>query len=207
MTAIKNILFDLGGVLYHIDYELTIKAFEKLGTKNFHEHFSQQQQNNLFDRLETGKVSDEDFIREMKVLLPHCNREEIINAWNALLIELPQENIRLLQDLSKQYRLFLLSNTNSIHINRINKLLYKDYNLKSLDPLFDKVYLSHQIGMRKPNSETFEWVLKDAGILAQETLFIDDSIQHIESANLLGIQTQLWGSNKPFKGSFLDKAL
>ena len=207
MTAIKNILFDLGGVLYHIDYGLTIKSFEKLGIKNFHEHFSQQQQNNLFDRLETGKISDEDFIKEMKALLPHCTREEIINAWNALLIGLPQENLQLLKDLSKQYRLFLLSNTNSIHINRINKLLNKDYNLKSLDPLFDKVYLSHQIGLRKPNSETFEWVLKDAGILAQETLFVEDSIQHIEIANKLGIQTQLWVSNEPFKGFFLDKAL
>ena len=207
MTTIKNILFDLGGVLYHIDYTITIKAFEKLGIKNFHEHFSQQQQNNLFDRLETGEISEENFIKKMKVLLPNCNREEIVNAWNALLIGMPQENIQLLKDLSKQFKLFLLSNTNSIHINRINKLLYKEYNLKGLDPLFDKVYLSHQIGMRKPNNETFEWVLKDAGILAQETLFIDDSIQHIVSANEVGIQTQLWGSNDPFKGFFLDKAL
>ncbi|MDC3029765.1 HAD family phosphatase [Flavobacteriales bacterium] len=207
MTAIKNILFDLGGVLYHIDYELTIKAFKKLGIKNFHEHFSQQQQNNLFDRLETGKINDEDFIKEMKALLPHCTRGEIINAWNALLIGIPQENIQLLKDLSKQYRLFLLSNTNAIHINQINKLLYKNYNLKSLDPLFDKIYLSHQIGIRKPNSETFEWVLKDARILAQETLFIEDSLQHIKSAKELGIQTRLWRSNEPFKSFFLDKAL
>ena len=207
MIKINNILFDLGGVLYHIDYYATIKAFKKLGIKNFHEHFSQQQQNNLFDRLETGKISDEGFIKEMKVLLPHCTREEIINAWNALLIELPQENIQLLKDLSKEYRLFLLSNTNSIHINRINKLLYKDYNLKSLDPLFDKVYLSHQIGMRKPNREAFEWVLNDARILAEETLFIEDSLQHIKCANELGIKTWLWSSNEPFKSFFLDKAL
>ena len=124
-----------------------------------------------------------------------------------MLIGIPQENIQLLKELSKRFRLFLLSNTNSIHINQINKLLYKNYNLKSLDPLFDKVYLSHQIGMRKPNKETFEWVLKDAGILAQETLFIEDSIQHIESAYKLGFQTQLWGSNEPFKSFFLDKAL
>ncbi|MBH83440.1 MAG: hypothetical protein CMP70_02040 [Flavobacteriales bacterium] len=206
MTAIKNILFDLGGVLYHIDYRITIKAFEKLGIKNFHKHFSKQQQNNLFDQLETGKISNTDFIKEMKVLLPNCTREEITNAWNGLLIGIPQENIQLLKDLSKQYRLYLLSNTNLIHINRINKLLYKDYNLKSLEPLFDKIYLSHQIGMRKPNKETFEWVLKDAGILAHETLFIEDSIQHIESANKLGFQTHLWGSNEPFKGFFLDKA-
>ena len=207
MSAIKNILFDLGGVLYHIDYGITIKAFEKLGIKNFHKHFSQQQQNNLFDQLETGKISNTDFIKEMKVLLPNCTKEEIINAWNGLLIGIPKENIQLLKDLSKQYRLFLLSNTNLIHINQIKKLLYKDYNLKSLDPLFDKIYLSHQIGMRKPNRETFEWVLKDAGILAHETLFIEDSIQHIKGANKVGIRTQLWNSNEPFKEFFLDKAL
>ena len=207
MTGIKNILFDLGGVLYHIDYMATIQAFEKLGIKNFHLHFSQQQQNNLFDRFETGKISDENFINEMKVLLPYCTKEEIINAWNALLIGIPQENIQLLKDLSRKYRLFLLSNTNSIHIKQINKLLYKDYNLKSLEPLFDKLYLSYQIGMRKPNIETFEWVLKDAAIFAQETLFIEDSIQHIESANKVGMRTQFWKSNKPFKGFFLDKSL
>ena len=207
MTGIKNIIFDLGGVLYHIDYGITIKAFEKLGIKAFHKYFSQQQQSNLFDRLETGKISDDDFIKEIKVLLPNCTKEEIINAWNALLIGMPQENIQLLKDLSRKYRLFLLSNTNSIHIKQINKLLYKDYNLKNLEPLFDKLYLSYQIGMRKPNVETFEWVLKDAGILAQETLFIDDSVQHIESANKVGIQTQLWSSNKLFKEFFLDKAL
>ena len=99
MTKINNILFDLGGVLYHIDYCTTIKAFENLGIKNFHEHFSQQQQNNLFDRLETGKISDEEFIKEMKVLLPNCTKEKIIDAWNALLIGIPQENIQLLKDL------------------------------------------------------------------------------------------------------------
>ena len=207
MTVIKNILFDLGGVLYHIDYELTIKAFEKLGIKNFHYHFSQQKQNNLFVRLETGKISARDFIKDMKVLLPYCTREEIINAWNALLIGIPQENIQLLKDLSKQYRLFLLSNTNTIHIERINEQLSDAYGLKNFHPLFDKVYLSHEIGMRKPNQETFEWVLADAGILAQQTLFIEDSIQHIESASAIGIKTCLWGSNKSLNSLFPDKAL
>lgn len=207
MTVIKNILFDLGGVLYHIDYGLTIKAFEKLGIKNFHYHFSQKQQNNLFDHLETGKISDKEFIKEMKVLLPYCNREEIINAWNALLIGMPQENIQLLKDLSKQYRLFLLSNTNTIHIKRINEQLSDTYGLKNFHPLFDKVYLSHEIGMRKPHQETFKWVLADAGILAQETLFIEDSIQHIEGASGVGIKTCLWSSNMTLSSLFPDKAL
>ena len=207
MTAIKNILFDLGGVLYHIDYNLTIKAFEKLGIDNFHKHFSQQQQNNLFDRLETGRVSSEEFISEMKVLLPKCSDKQIIDAWNALLLEIPQENIQLLKKLSKKYKLYLLSNTNNIHIDRINEQLYKKYNFKNLNPLFDTVFLSHEIGMRKPNTDTFEYVLDEAGINANETLFIEDSIQHIESANNVGIQTRLWESNKPLSGLFPDKAL
>ena len=207
MTTIKNILFDLGGVLYHIDYNLTIKAFEKLGVKEFHKHFSQQQQNNLFDRLETGRVSPEKFFEEMKVLLPHCTKKQIVDAWNALLLDIPQENIKLLEKLSKKYRLFLLSNTNSIHIKRINEQLYEKYGLKNLNPLFDTVFLSHEIGMRKPNTETFEYVLDEAGIEAKETLFIEDSIQHIESANTVGIQTRLWESNKPLNGLFPDKAL
>jgi putative hydrolase of the HAD superfamily len=207
MTAIKNILFDLGGVLYHIDYNLTIKAFEKLGIDNFHKHFSQQQQNNLFDRLETGRVSSEEFISEMKVLLPKCSDKQIIDAWNALLLEIPQENIQLLEKLSKKYKLYLLSNTNSIHIERINEQLYKKYNFKNLNPLFDTVFLSHEIGMRKPNTDTFEYVLDEAGINANETLFIEDSIQHIESANNVGIQTRLWESNKPLSGLFPYKAL
>lgn len=207
MTAIKNILFDLGGVLYHIDYNLTIKAFEKLGIDNFHKHFSQQQQNNLFDRLETGRVSSEEFISEMKVLLPKCSDKQIIDAWNALLLEIPQENIQLLEKLSKKYKLYLLSNTNSIHMERINEQLYKKYNFKNLNPLFDTVFLSHEIGMRKPNTDTFEYVLDEAGINANETLFIEDSIQHIESANNVGIQTRLWESNKPLSGLFPYKAL
>ena len=207
MTTIKNILFDLGGVLYHIDYNLTIKAFEKLGVKEFHKHFSQQQQNNLFDRLETGRVSPEKFFEEMKVLLPNCTKKQIIDAWNALLLDIPQENIRLLKKLSKKYKLYLLSNTNSIHIERINEQLYEKYGLKNLNPLFDSVFLSHEIGMRKPNTETFEYILDEAGIDARETLFIEDSIQHIESANIVGIQTRLWKSNKPLSDLFPDKAL
>ena len=207
MTTIKNILFDLGGVLYHIDYSLTIKAFEKLGIKEFHKHFSQQQQNNLFDRLETGSVNPEKFFEEMMVLLPNCTKKQIIDAWNALLLDIPQENIRLLKKLSKKYKLYLLSNTNSIHIERINEQLYEKYGLKNLNPLFDAVFLSHEIGMRKPNTETFEYVLDEAGIEARETLFIEDSIQHIESANIVGIQTRLWKSNKPLSGLFPDKAL
>lgn len=207
MTSIKNILFDLGGVLFHIDYNKTIKKFNSLGIKNFHKHYSQQEQNELFDRLEVGKISLKEFIKRMRVIIPNHSEKEIISAWNAMLIGIPKENIDLLKNISKRYRLYLLSNTNMIHIDYINKYLFKNYQLKSLNPLFSKVYLSHEIGMRKPDISTFEWVIKDANISAKETLFIEDSIQHIKSAQKVGIQTRLWKSNDSLKSFFLDKAL
>jgi len=207
MEGIKNILFDLGGVLYHIDYALTKKAFETLGVDDFDSHYSQQKQNKLFDKLETGKVSPKTFVSEMQKILPEQSEEKIIQAWNAMLIGFTEENLNLLDSLSKNYSLYLLSNTNAIHIDRINTELKEQFGKPSLDVFFKKTYLSHEIGRRKPDIETFRWLLKDAAIKAQETLFIDDSIQHVASASHAGIKTALWPSNKPIKGFFPDKAL
>ena len=207
MTSIKNIIFDLGGVLFHIDYNKTIQKFKSLGIKNFHKHYCQKEQNALFDSLEVGKISFDNFIKSIKTIIPSRSEKEIINAWNAMLIGMPKENIDLLKNISEKYRLYLLSNTNIIHIEYINRYLFKNYQLKSLNPLFSKVYLSHEIGMRKPDISTFEWDIKDANISAKETLFIEDSIQHIENAQKVGIQTHLWKSNESLKSFFLDKAL
>jgi putative hydrolase of the HAD superfamily len=207
MKDIKNILFDLGGVLYHIDYNLTKVAFEKLGVNDFNTHYSQQQQNKLFDNLETGKISSKEFISKMLEILPHSSEEDIVDAWNALLIGFTKENLKLLEYLSDKYKLYLLSNTNAIHIEKINSELQDLFGYTAVDEFFEKTYLSHEIGRRKPDVETFEWLLKDAGIKAEETLFIEDSIQHVESADKVGIKTVLWSSNKPITAFFLDKAL
>lgn len=207
MKGIKNILFDLGGVLYHIDYNLTKVAFEKLGFNDFNMHYSQQQQNKLFDNLETGKISSKEFISKMLEIIPHSSEEDIINAWNALLIGFTKENLTLLEYLSDKYKLYLLSNTNAIHLERINSESQNLFGYTVLDEFFEKIYLSHEIGRRKPDIETFKWLLKDAGIKAEETLFIEDSVQHIESANRVNIKTVLWDSNKPITAFFLDKAL
>ena len=120
LQGVKNILFDLGGVLFHIDYQRTIDAFKKLGITDFEKHFTQYQQNDLFDSFETGKISSSIFVKELKEFLPSCSDQEIINAWNAMLIGLPQEYLKLLEELAKKYRLFLLSNANQIHIQFVN---------------------------------------------------------------------------------------
>ena len=195
LQDVKNILFDLGGVLFHIEYQRTINAFKKLGITDFENHFTQHQQNDLFDAFETGKISSDFFVKTLQEFLPACSDQEIINAWNAMLIGLPQEYLKFLESLGKKYRLFLLSNANEIHIQFVNAFLKEHYNIPSINQFFEKAYYSQEIGMRKPHKSTFEWMLNEANILAKETLFIDDTAQHIEGAKQVGLKTHHLESN------------
>ena len=207
LQGVKNILFDLGGVLFHIDYQRTIDAFKKLGITDFEKHFTQHQQNDLFDAFETGKISSAVFVKTLQESLPGCSEQEIIDAWNAMLIGLPQEYLKFLEDLGKNYRLFLLSNANEIHIQFVNENLQKNLNIPSINQFFEKAYYSQEIGMRKPYKSTFDWVLQDAGILAEETLFIEDTAQHIEGAKEAGLKTHHLKSNTAIISLFPDTTL
>ncbi len=207
LQGTKNILFDLGGVLFHIDYQHTIAAFQKLGLSDFESHFTQHQQNDLFDAFETGKVSAKYFVSELQKLLPHCSQQQIIDAWNAMLIGIPKENLDLLKKLNKYYRLFLLSNANELHIQFVNAFLQKTCGIESMNGFFEKAYYSQEIGMRKPHQETFDWVLNDADIKAEETLFIEDTAQHIAGAKKSGLKTHHLESNTAIISLFPGIAL
>ena len=207
LQGVKNILFDLGGVLFHIDYQRTIDAFKKLGITDFEKHFTQYQQNDLFDSFETGKISSAIFVKTLQESLPDCSDQAIIEAWNSMLIGLPQEYLKLLEDLGKNYRLFLLSNANEIHIKFVSTFLKEHYNIPSINQFFEKTYYSQEIGMRKPHKATFEWVLKDANIVAEETLFIEDTAQHIEGAKQAGLKTHHLESNSAIISLFPDTTL
>ena len=202
LKGVKNILFDLGGVLFHIDYQRTIDAFKNLGINDFEKHFTQHQQDDLFDAFETGKINQKFFVKTLQDSLPACSYKEIVDAWNAMLITLPHEYLKFLDGLSKKYRLFLLSNANKIHIQFVNTFLKEHYNIPSINQFFEKAYYSHEIGMRKPHKYTFKWVLKDANILAEETLFIEDTTQHIEGAKQAGLKTYQLESNAPIISLF-----
>ncbi|MGG9970936.1 HAD family hydrolase [Ferruginibacter sp. SUN002] len=192
MAHIKNIIFDLGGVLLDLDYHKTSIAFQKLGVTNFDELFSQFKANELFENIETGKISDEDFYDAVeKYCYPGTTRLQIEAAWNAMLLGFRVEALETLKDLRKKYRLFLLSNTNNIHLTAFKKIFTADTGLPSIDVFFDKAYYSHLIQMRKPYETTYHFVLDDAGIIADETLFIEDSIQNVEGARAVGIHTHL----------------
>lgn len=186
----KNIIFDLGGVILNIDYSLTEKAFSKIGISDFKTLFSQAQQTQLFDNYEKGFISSSDFRAELKkYLLKDTSDDSIDAAWNAMLLNIPQERMELLKKTKLTHRTFLLSNTNDIHIETFNAYLKNEYKISDLKSLFEKLYLSYEIGMRKPDAEIFEFVLRENNLNPAETLFIDDSIQHIEAAKKLGIGT------------------
>ncbi|CAN5334170.1 HAD family phosphatase [soil metagenome] len=187
---IKNIIFDLGGVLINIDYNILIAAFSKIGLPHFEDYFSQKQQSNLFDDYENGRISSDTFRKKIKEhCQPNTSNIEIDAAWNSMILDLPKERMNLLMSLKGKYRTFLLSNTNEIHMQFIYKYLKKEFHINDFSSCFEKVYLSFEMGMRKPDVQIFEKVLNDNDLNKDETLFIDDSIQHIESAKLLGVMT------------------
>lgn len=190
MTGIKHIIFDLGGVLLNIDYNLTEKAFVDAGIKDFPELYSKLHQAELFDKFEMGVMPREEFLQTLrKVSSSVISDEQIINAWNAMLLDFPLRRLQLLQQLQLHYSLFLLSNTNEIHEEAFNKILMESRGIPNIGVFFDKVYFSHRLGMRKPMKEIFLLVLEENNLDPAETLFIDDSPQHIDGAKLLGIRT------------------
>lgn len=192
MKEIRNIIFDFGGVLFDIDYQRPVEAFRRLGITDFELQFSKMQQSNLMDDYETGRISDEAFRDRIRSLTSQPLTDESIDAaWNSILIGLPQEIVDFLHRVANKYNVYLLSNTNSLHEKAFRKMLDQQYGSGMPEKLFNKTYLSHKIGMRKPNREVFDFLLHDAGIMREETLFIDDSPQHVEAARGAGIKA-LW---------------
>lgn len=190
MSGIKNIIFDLGGVLLNIDYSKTKTAFQNLGYTDFEKMYSLSKANNFFDKLETGHISEPTFYEYMiEADRRKATKEQVTDAWNAMLLDFRINSLAFLKLLSQRYKLFLLSNTNNIHQAAFETILKKETGHPSLDIFFTKAYYSHQVGMRKPNKDIFRFVQQDAGIVPAETLFIDDLYNNIEIANKLGFKT------------------
>jgi len=190
MKTIKSIIFDLGGVLLNIDTAKTNEAFEKLGVKDFKNNYSLYKADTLFDDLEKGKVSEAGFfngIRNISKLPLHDN--DIRNAWNALILDFRTESLEHLEHLKTRYSLYLLSNTNSIHHQAFQQSFTLQTGRQNFDDYFTRAYYSHQVGLRKPEKEIYRFALQDAGLIAEETLFIDDLLKNTEAAAALGINT------------------
>jgi HAD superfamily hydrolase (TIGR01549 family) len=206
LTGAKNIIFDLGGVILNIDYGQTANAFKKIGVVNFDKIYSQAKQGQVFDKLETGELTSDEFRGYVKEIVPSLQFSDIDKAWNAMLLDLPVRRIDLLKELKKKYRLFLLSNTNEIHIKAFRKIIESSYGENIFDAIFEHQYYSSDIGMRKPNADCFQYVLEKNSLEPSETLFIDDSIQHVEGASKLKIRAYHLRTEEDITTLFLDKA-
>lgn len=184
----KHIIFDLGGVILNINPALAKAGFEKLGIPNIEECYSKLKHNSVFKRLETGSIDEHTFYQTIKSYTKKpVTDEAIADAWNAMLLDIPLHRVHALKQLAKKFNLFLLSNTNSIHASKFERELKEKEGIK-LHSLFQKVYYSHEIGVRKPDPEAFLHVLKEQNLKAAETLFIDDWEENIHTARSLGLQ-------------------
>jgi len=193
MQNIKNIIFDYGNVIFNIDFTQVQQAWKALGINNANDFYGHRQQDPVFNLLERGEISNADFRNRIRELAnkPALTDEQIDTAWNAIFVGIPKGNHELLLKLKEKYRTFLLSNINAIHEDYVHRYLKSEYNVDSNDQFFEKVYYSHHMGKRKPEPAIFEQVLKENNLNPAETLFIDDSPQHLETAKQLGIQTFL----------------
>lgn len=183
------VIFDLGGVLINLDYQKTIQAFQDLGVSNFEKMYSQASQTNLFNDFETGKISAQRFVNLLLDFMPvGTSPNKIVQAWNAMILNVPQNRLKLLHELLEKLPVFLLSNTNSLHVPVVKREWAKSTELP-MEAYFNKIYFSHEINLRKPHKETFDFVCNEQQLDKSSTLFIDDTLQHIEGARLAGLQT------------------
>ena len=188
MQQIKNIIFDLGGVIIDLDFARTEAAFVDLGVTNFKELFAYGHATTIFKDYEIGLISDEEFVQALqKHTDNNISASHITDAWNALLGEFPVKRIELLRKLANRYRIFLFSNTNAIHLEAFQQIYTNAFGSK-LDELFEKTYYSHLIKLRKPDVGAFEYVIRDAGVDPSTTLFIDDYAANVEGAKAAGLQ-------------------
>ena len=189
MSQLKHIIFDLGGVLINIDFDRTTQAFRDLGFPYFEKMYSQFKADQLFEKLEKGIISVDDFYTVMmSVGTGGITTNQIKMAWNSMLLDFRAESLEFLKELNKEFNLYLLSNTNAIHLEAVNQILQEQTGLESLDSFFTKSYYSHLTGFRKPGAGIFNYMLKDAGLKAEESLFIDDTKDNVLAAQTIGFR-------------------
>ena len=187
--TVRNIIFDLGGVILDLDFERMTHQFHKLGISEFEDYFTLKKQADFFEALELGLITPEEFCdRLRKEAKVDVENEAIEEAWNLILKDFSSERMDYLERISEKYNIFLFSNTNSIHAKCFEKRCLEQTG-RTLDSYFDQVFYSHDLHLRKPDEEAFAEVLGRSGLQAVETLFIDDNAANIAGAHKAGLQT------------------
>jgi len=189
-SIIKNIVFDLGAVIIPIDFEKTFQAFSILSKLPVEEIKRRYQSTSLFVEFEKGIIGNFTFLKELRILLEVDNTvsdQQLIDAWNTLLLPIPKERIDRIKILASTYRLFLLSNTNPIHIKDVNRILFQCTEVPALENLFETAWYSYDLGLIKPHATIYETILQVKELKANETVFLDDNTDNITGALSVGI--------------------
>lgn len=196
----RAIIFDLGGVLYNIDIQRSVAAFARLGLQDFDELYNLKEQTEMFDALETGGADLQRFTEHInRISGRQLSSDEVRDAWCELLVEFPSENVEILRELKQDYKLYLLSNTNAIHLERIDAYMQEHHQVHKLADLFDTAHYSFEMGLRKPGREIYEKVLEMNELEPGSTVFIDDSPANIEGAQEAGIHGIYKERSRPLK--------
>jgi putative hydrolase of the HAD superfamily len=190
LSSTKNIIFDLGNVLLNLDFEASILAFQKLGLDDKVVDKKQAYSDPVFYELETGKVSAAGFRKRIREILnnPGATDQQIDDAWTAMILDIPAERVRTVQQLRKNFNVYLFSNTNEIHINKLHRQFKEQHGIE-FPSLFVKDYYSHEIHERKPDLSSYEKVIELSGVIPHETLFVDDLKKNIKGAEEAGLKT------------------
>jgi len=187
LKGVKNIIFDLGGVLLNIDPKKTIEAFGALGMEQLIGDKGLTYDHDIFYQMEQGQVTPDEFREGVRQLLSaNISSEEIDAAWTAMLLDFPEIRVELLRKLRKEFKVYLFSNTNAIHVEKYHSNFRNQHGFE-VSTLFEKDFYSNEIGFRKPTPESFQEIIRLSGIVPSESLFIDDSLQNVEAAIASGL--------------------
>lgn len=190
MSTLKNIIFDLGGVIINLDHDQAVRSFESIGVEDAAELIDPYEQKGIFQELETGRIGVEEFCDKLR---EHTGKdlpfEDIKKAWMGFIVDTPQYKLDYIWDLRKQYKLYLLSNTNPIiQLEWAQTERFTEAG-RPINAYFDKLYTSYEIGITKPDRQIFDFMIRDSGIDPAESLFVDDGKKNIEIAEQLGFHT------------------
>lgn len=198
---IDTIIFDFGDVFINLDKEASLNALKKLGLVSWNDELEQ-----LNQQFEKGKITEVQFMIGMKKLIPNASIDDIRDAWNSVLLDFPLHRLEFLERLGMKYRLFLLSNTDEIHISKFEHKVGITF-AREFYQCFEKVYFSFEIGLRKPEPEVFNYIIKKHDLSMKRTLFIDDKKENTDIAQSLGMQVWNLQVGKEDVSELFDKKI
>ena len=202
MKQIKNILFDFGGVIISLNKQNAINRFKEIGITNIEDYLNEYRQEGIFLALEEGKISLEEFNDEVRKLAgKYISDEDIASGWMAFLTGIPEYKFQLLKDLRKKYKVYLISNTNPVIMGWAESNDFSPTG-EPITAFFDKCYYSFKVGSAKPERAIYEHVIKDSGIIPEETLFLDDGQTNIDVGNSFGLQSRLTNQDEDLRKAF-----